>query len=286
MYAQVSYWALQGGMAGGRSVVEAMSVAKRAGFDGIELCVGPAGDLTPNTSEKKCREIAAAAREIGIKIGSVASGLLWETNPASNRKSVRDKALATTQKCLRVTADLGVKHMLVLTGHVDVFFDNKAEVVDYDDCYKRSVSFCKAVGRTAGKLGVYACLENVWNKFLMSPLEFKQLLSDVGNPKVGVYLDVGNIWNLGYPQHWIKILARRIKRVHTKGFKRSAGNADGFCMIGDGDVPLAESLKMLAAIGYKGPVTAEVFPGPDDTDEMAFLRKLARRVKQALPAGK
>ena len=185
MYAQISYWALQGGMSGGRSVVEAMSVAKRAGFDGIELCVGPAGDLTPNTSEKKCKEIAAEARKIGIKIGSVASGLLWETNPASNKKSVRDKALATTQKCLRVTADLGVKHMLVLTGHVDVFFDNKAEVVDYDDCYKRSVTFCKAVGRTAAKLGVYACLENVWNKFLMSPLEFKRLLEDVGNPNGG-----------------------------------------------------------------------------------------------------
>ena len=283
MYAQISYWAFEDGLSGRRSVSEAMRLAKQAGFDGIELAVSPAGDLTPNTSAAKCKQIAAEAKEIGIKIGSVASGLLWETNPASASKRVRDKALATTKKCLRVTADLGAKHLLVLPGHVDVFFLPDAEVVPYDDCYKRALTFCKAVGRTAEKLGVYACLENVWNRFLASPLEFRQFIKDVGNPRVAAYFDVGNVWNFGYPQHWIKILGRRIKRVHVKDFKRSVGTAEGFCNLGDGDVPLAESLKILARLGYNGPVTAEVGIGPDDKNEAAFLRKTAKRLKKILP---
>lgn len=283
MYAQISYWAFEGGMSGGRSVSEAMRLAKKTGFDGIELCVGPAGDLTPNTSPKKCRQIAAEAKEIGIKIGSVASGLLWETNPASASRRVRDKALATTIKCLRVTADLGAKHLLVLPGHVDVFFMPDAEVVPYDDCYKRALKFSKAVGRAAEKLGVYACLENVWNKFLTSPLEFRQFLKDVANPRVAAYFDVGNAWNFGYPQHWISILGRRIKRVHVKDFKRSVGTVEGFCNLGDGDAPLAESLKMLEQLGYNGPVTAEVGIGPDDKNETAFLRKTAGRLKKIIP---
>ncbi len=283
MYAQISYWAFKDGMSGKRSVSEAMGLAKKASFDGIELCVSPTGDLTPNTSTKKCKQIADEANQIGIKIGSVASGLLWETNPASAFKRVRDKALATTEKCLRVTADLGAKHLLVLPGHVDVFFLPDADVVPYDDCYKRALTFCKAVGRTAAKLGVYACLENVWNKFLTSPLEFRQFLKDVGNPRVASYFDVGNIWNSGYPQHWIKILGRRIKRVHVKDFKRAVGTVDGFCNLGDGDVPLAESLKMLASLGYNGPVTAEVGIGTNDKSEMAFLRKTAGRLKKILP---
>jgi len=279
MYGQISYWAFTGG----RKLVEAMAMAGKAGFDGIELCIDAEGELTPKTTSQQAKQIAAAARTIQIRLDSVATGLLWECNPASGRKQTRDNAVRLTRRCLEVTADLGVKYMLVLPGHVDVFFSPRAEVVPYDECYKRTVAFGRAIARTAEKLGVTACLENVWNRFLLSPLEMKQLIKDIDSPKVGVYFDVGNVWNLGYPQHWIKILARRIKRVHVKDFKRSVGTAAGFCQLGDGDVPLAQSLKLLERLGYKGPVTAEVSPGPDETDEMAFLRKTARRLRRLLP---
>jgi len=283
MYGQISYWAFQKGLTGERDVVEAIRLAAKVGFEGIELAISPAGDLTPKTSTKQCRALAAAAKDAGIRIGSVASGLLWRANPASAKKSVRDKALKITRDCLRVTADLGAKHLLVLTGHVDVFFLPDAEVVPYDDCYKRSVAYGRAVAREAGRLGVTACFENVWNRFLLSPLEWKRFLDDVGSRGAGMYFDVGNCWNLGYPTHWINILGRRIKRVHVKGFKRSVGTVEGFCQIGDGDVPLAESFRLLKKIGYKGPVTAEVFPTPADKDEKKFLRTTLQRLKKVLP---
>lgn len=283
MYGQISYWAFQDGLTGRRKLVEAMGLAGKAGFDGIELCIGGEGELTPNTTSQQARQLASAARAIEIRVDSVANGLLWGCNPASARKQTRDRAIKLTRRCLEVTADLGVKYMLVLTGHVDVFFDPRAEVVPYDECYKRSVAFGRSIATTAEKLGVTACFENVWNRFLTSPLEMKQFIKDIDSPKVGVYFDVGNVWNMGYPQHWIKILGRQIKRVHVKDFKRSVGTAEGFCQLGDGDVPLADSLKLLAKGGYKGPVTAEVFPGPDDDDEMAFLRTTARRLRKILP---
>jgi hexulose-6-phosphate isomerase len=282
MYPQISYWAFQGGLTGERPMGEAMELARKIGFDGIELCIGGQGDLTTKTSAKQCKALAEQAKAVGIEIGSVASGLLWEINPASPKKSIRDRALKTAKDCLRVTADLGAQHLLLLTGHVDVFFLPDADPVPYDDCYKRSVAFGRAVAREASKLGVQACFENVWNRFLLSPLEWKQFINDIGKGG-GMYFDVGNVWNFGYPQHWIDILGRKIRRVHVKDFKRSVGTADGFVMLGDGDVPLAESLALLKKKGYNGPVTAEIMPGPDDKDEKKFLKTIHRRLTKVMP---
>jgi hexulose-6-phosphate isomerase len=281
MFTQISHWSFKDSAR--RPVVELMRLAKEAGFDGIELAVGGEGELTPKTPLEECRRIAREAKAIGLKLGSAASSLFWTWNPASADAAVRAAAFEMTRRSLAITAALGARHLLVIPGHVDVFFQPDAEVVPYDLCYKRALAFTKKAGRAAAKVGVTACVENVWNRFLMSPLELRQFVRQVGSPNVGVYFDVGNVWDLGYPQHWIGILGRSIKRVHVKDFKRAVGTVEGFCQIGDGDVPLRESLGMLAALGYKGPVTAEVFPGPGDADEEKFLRTTARRLRKILP---
>jgi hexulose-6-phosphate isomerase len=283
MHTQISYWAFRDGLTGRRKVLEAMALAKEAGFDGIELCIGAEGDLTPETPPEQSRAIARAGKQMGLKLASAASGLLWGCNPASADPRLRRRAVELVAGCLRVAADLGAKRLLVLPGSVDVFFDPASPVVPYDDCYKRTLAFARAVAKDAGKCGVTACFENVWNRFLMSPLEFDRFLGEVRSPAAAMYFDVGNVWNLGYPQHWIKILRKRIKAVHVKDFRRAVGTAAGFCQLLDGDVPLAESLKLLKRSGYKGPVTAEVFPGPADTDEPAFLRTTAERLRSIMP---
>jgi len=280
MYEQISYWAFEDGLTGQRNVPEAINLAAKVGFAGIELAVSPGGDLTPRTSARKCKQLAAVAKDAGVKIGSVATGMLWDTNPASASARVRTRALKLAKESLRVTSELGAKHLLVLTGHVDVFFMPDAEVVPYDDCYKRSVAFGRAVAREASRLGVTACFENVWNRFLAGPLEWKRFLNDVGAKGSGMYFDVANAWNFGYPQHWIKILGRKIKRVHVKGFKRTVGTVDGFCQIGDGDVPLLESIKLLAKMA--GRVLA-VVAHPDDIEfMMAGTMLLLARAGQEL----
>ncbi len=283
MFGQISYWAFRDGLSGRRNVFDAIQLAKEAGFTGIELCVSEEGDVTPDTPTSRCREIAEAAREAGLAIGSVASGLLWKINPASAKKDERRHAVELTRRCMRVTADLGAKLLLVLPGNVDVFFDPAAAVVPYDLCYERAVRFGRAIMKHATRYGVTACFENVWNKFLLSPLDFRRYILDIKHGRAAVYFDVGNVWNFGYPQHWIRILGRRIKAIHVKDFKRSVGNVSGFCQLLDGDVPLAESLRMMQVRGYRGPVTAEIFPGPGDEDEKAFLRTTCERLQKILP---
>jgi hexulose-6-phosphate isomerase len=278
MYTQVSFWSFRGE----RHVLEAMPLAKESGFDGMELTIGETGDLTPETPAGMCKALATAAKSLKLKLGSAASGLLWKHNPASAAKATRDKALEVTEACLRVTAELGVSHLLVLTGHVGVPWDHSAEVVDYEECYQRSVEFGKAVGKLAGKAGVTACFENVWNYFLSSPLEFRQFLADVKSPNVGLYLDLGNAWQTGYPQHWIRLLSGSIQRVHVKDYRRTGG-PHGFVNLGDGDAPLTECMKLLKKAKYKGPITAEVIPGPRDEDETAFLKETAERLRGLVP---
>jgi len=277
MYSQISFWAFRG-----QGIVQAMQLAKETGFAGIELAVGDSG-LTVDSSAAECRALAGVAKQAKLKLGSVASGLLWSANPASKDKATRERALEQTDQCLRVTADLGCKHLLVLSGHVDVFFQPDAEIVPYADCYERSVTFLKSVGKLAKKHGVIACVENVWNRFLTSPLEFRQLLREVRSDHVQMYFDVGNVWAFGYPQHWITVMDKLIARVHVKDFRRSVGHAGGFCKLGAGDVPLKESLRLLKKIKYNGPVTAEVGPGKDDTDDRAFLRETATKLEDLLP---
>ena len=278
MYSQISIWAFRD-----RKIMEAMTMARQAGFAGIELAIGETGEITPDTPANELHNYAAAAKACGLKIGSVASGMLWGVNPASKDKATRDRAVELTKKSLAATAELGAKHLLVLIGHVDVFFMPGSEVVPYDDCYKRSLDFCREIGKAAAKLGVTACVENVWNRFLLSPMEFAEFIDTVKSKAVGVYFDVGNVWNFGYPQHWIEILGKRIGRVHVKDFRRAVGNANGFCNLLDGDVPLKESLRLLKKVRYSGPVTAEVAPGREDVDDMAFLNRTAERLASLLP---
>ena len=53
---------------------------------------------------------------------------------------------------------------------------------------------------------VTLALENVWNKFLLGPVEFKTFIDQFSRPYVGCYFDVGNVVINGYPEHWIEIL--------------------------------------------------------------------------------
>ncbi|MGB9677847.1 MAG: sugar phosphate isomerase/epimerase family protein, partial [Candidatus Ratteibacteria bacterium] len=99
-----------------------------------------------------------------------------------------------------------------------------------------------------------------WNKFLLSPIEMKKYVEEIGSEYVKVYFDVGNILVIGFPEMWIRILGRLIKRIHLKDFKLSIGNINGFCDLLEGDVNWPEVIKALKEIGYNSYLTAEVGP--------------------------
>ena len=260
MKTSMSYWCLQGGLEGQKPLNEAIQEVKDLGFDAIELAIQSSGVLTPEISEQECREIVALAHKTGLEISSLASGESWGSSPTASSPAVRQKIIDFTRKSLQVANWLGVDAYLFVPGAVDVFFDPYAEVVAYDVCYDRAHEAVSALLPTAEALGVAVCIENVWNKFLLSPLEMKSFIDSFGSSQVGSYFDVGNVLAFGYPDQWIRILGKRIRRVHIKDYKIAAGGADGFCDLLEGDVNFPAIKQALADVGYDGYVTAEILP--------------------------
>ena len=113
---------------------------------------------------------------------------------------------------------------------------------------------------TAEKLEIHIGIENVWNKFLLSPLEMRDFIDKINSPFVGAYLDIGNVIYSGYPEQWIKILNTRIKRVHFKDYRKAMSGLGGFVDLLSGDVNWAEVMSGFAKIGYDSWVTGEMIP--------------------------
>jgi L-ribulose-5-phosphate 3-epimerase len=260
MKISASYWMFEGGLEATLPVADAMRQAKDLGFDAIELCIGSQGVLTHETTQQQCAEIVAGAQKLGIEIASVASGESWGSSPSDDDPAVRARIVAFTKQALQVTKWLGTDAYLFVPGAVDVFFLENSPVVPYDVCYERAKEAVNQLVRTAETLGVTLGIENVWNKFLLSPLEMRDFIDSFGSPAVGSYFDAGNVLLTGYPDQWIKILGSRIVRVHVKDFKTSVGTAEGFVDMLEGDVDFEAVKAALAEVGYDGYVTAEMLP--------------------------
>ena len=260
MKISASYWIFDGGLDGSLPIGSAMEQASKLGFEAIELGIASQGVLTHNTTQAECEEIVREAEKHGLEISGVASGESWTTSPTANDEDVRKKIIDFTQKALQVTQWLGTDAYLFVPGAVEVFFLPEAEVIPYDVCYQRASEAISQLVPVAEKLGVAIAVENVWNKFLLSPLEMREFIDNFNTSQVGVYFDVGNVLLTGYPDQWIRILGSRIKRVHIKDFKRSVGNADGFVDLLEGDVDFEAVKQALSEINYDGYVTAEMIP--------------------------
>ena len=279
MKISASYWMFEGGLQAKLPVAEAMRQAKKLGFDAIELAIAAEGVLTDKATQAECKAIAKEAKAIGIEISSVASGQSWFTSPTANDAAVGKSIIDFTKRALQITQRLGTDAYLFVPGAVDVFFNPASEVIPYEVCYKRAVEAVKKLVPTAEKVGVSLCIENVWNKFLLSPLEMRDFINHFESKRVGSYFDVGNVLLTGYPDQWIRILGKRIKRVHIKDFKTPIGTAEGFVDLGEGDVDFKAVKAVLAAVKYNGYVTAEMLPyAPGRPEKTAtFMKKMFKK---------
>lgn len=256
----ISYWSFPGGLDGTKPVAEAFAEARKAGYESVEVCLSGVGDVSLETTEKGAKEIIKAANDAGIKISSVASGLYWGKSLSASDASMRAEALEIAKKQLEVAAWLNAGAILLIPGSVDVFFDPAAEVVDYDDVWRRATEAVGALAPLAESLKVAIGIENVWNKFLISPGEMRTFIDQFNSEWVGSYFDVGNAMLTGYPEQWIRFLGKRIKRIHLKDFRRAVGTADGFVDLLSGDVDWPAVIGALKEIGYEGYLTAEMIP--------------------------
>jgi hexulose-6-phosphate isomerase len=133
-------------------------------------------------------------------------------------------------------------------------------VVPYDLAWERATELIGGAIPQAKKLGVTLSIENVWNKFLLSPLEMAAFIDQFDDPIVGAYFDAGNALATGYPEQWIRILGKRISRVHFKDYRRAVGSVDGFVDLLSGDVDWPAVMAALREVGYTGWCAAEMIP--------------------------
>lgn len=253
-----------GGFSAGMSLKEIFNQAKEFGFEGVELWLALSGEVTPDMTTEKIEEIKKDAKDAGIELYSLASGLGWEFSLVSNDEKERELAKTYVKRQLDIASALGCETILIVPGHTGVDFAPNLGIVEYDVAYERSQAALRELAPYAEKSGVVIGVENVWNKFLLTPLEMRNFIDEIGSPYVQSYFDVGNVLVNSYPEHWIKILGSRIKKVHFKDFKRSIGNLDGFCDLLAGDVDYKAVKAAFDSIGYDNWVTAELAPYSSD----------------------
>lgn len=252
----ISIWSFPAG-----TLAESFALAADAGFEGVEVALDEgAGEITLESAEKDLLEIKRQATQSGIELYSVASGLYWNYFLNDADEAVRSKAQDIVKKQLETAAILGCDSILVIPGCVNAEFAAPGKVMDYETCYNRSLESIMKVKKYAEEYKVNIGLENVWNKFLLSPLEMRDFIDKVGSEYVGSYFDVGNTLANGFPEHWISTLGKRIKKVHFKDYRVEAGGLHGFVDLLAGDVNYPAVIKALDNIGYDGWVSAEMIP--------------------------
>jgi hexulose-6-phosphate isomerase len=238
-----------GMVAEGDSLTEKFALLKALGFDGVEL-----DSPAPYTTD----EVLAARDATGLPVHGVVDSVHW-TKPLSHADpAVREEGRAALEGALHHAAAWGASTVLLVPAVV-------SKDVSYDAAWDRSLEQLRAVVPVAEDLGVAIALENVWNGFLLSPLEARAYVDELASPAVGWYLDVGNLVNFGWPEQWATILGDRILKLDIKEFSRARRNAEGLwkgfeveLLEGDCDWPAV--MAALDAVGYTGWATAEI-PG-------------------------
>lgn len=256
MKKSISTWSFPGSF----SLADKLRVAREAGFQGFEVDLSDDGPLTLSSSAKEVAAVRAQAEQSGLELSGLATGLYWSANAASANAANRSRAEAILNKQFEVAHTLGLDAILVVPATVGADFIPDCEVVSYDAAWQRATEFVRAALPAAEKARVRICIENVWNKFLLSPIEMRQFIAQFESEWVGSYFDVGNTLATGYPEHWIKILGKQIGRVHLKDYRRAVGSVDGFVEILSGDVNWPAVMHALRTIGYDGWLTAEMIP--------------------------
>jgi L-ribulose-5-phosphate 3-epimerase len=242
---------------------------RAAGFQALELNLEAEGPvLTVETPETRLRQFRTEAEAAGVALPSVSTALYWTYPLTDNNPQVRSRAMEIARRQIAAAAALGAEVVLIVPGLV-------TPEVSYDAAYDRAQEALSRLAPEAKAAGVTIGVENVWNKFLLSPLEFRRFLDEIGSPAVGAYFDAGNVLVNGFPAHWIQILGHRIKRVHIKDFRVQVGTLDGFVPLLAGDMDWSRTLGALRAIQYQGPITVEVAPYPLTAVSAAFDQILA-----------
>jgi len=241
---------------GAPSWEELVRTVKGIGYDGIEFTYDEERIRPQDLDRNQRMRYLEAVKSQGMEIPSVATGVFWQRNPASQDVKERNRAVELGKLGLDLASDLGAQVLLVVPA-VNV------PELPYQTVWDRSIDFIRALAKHAEQTGMTVGVENVWNKFLYSPIEFRRFIESAESDHVKAYLDIGNILQLGHPTQWIRELKGIIACVHVKDFDLSVGGLSGFRHLKKGNVDWPDAMKELRRAGYDGYLNVECFPSFD-----------------------
>ncbi len=220
-----------------------LKIAVDAGFASVE----------PGTinSDKALASFAKAAEKTGIHVDGVVCSEHWGSPLSDANPEVAQKTMASMRRSMQNAKELGGDMVLLVPAVVN-------PQTQYSDAWTRSVALVKELAEDAERMDLTIGIENVWNKFLLSPLEGKQYIEEIGSKRVQFWFDVGNVVLFGYPQDWIRTLGSQIARIDVKDFDSKSKQ---FVPLLEGSVDWPEVMKAFDEIGFSGYMAAEVSGG-------------------------
>ncbi len=249
-------------------VIEQFKLLQQAGFDGVE----PRSHLNQD-------EVLRARDATGLRIPSVTCGT-HSRMLAQGARSSWQAGVDGIQQALRDAKRYGASSILVVPGLVN-------ESISYTENYQRTQAGIRACLPLAEELGVVMAMENVWNNFLLSPLEAVRYVDEFQSKSVGFHLDIGNIMYLGWPEQWIRTLGKRIAKIHVKEFSRKKMNNEGLrqgfnveYLEGDNNWPAI--MKALDEVGYSSWGIVEPAYRPAGVETAERLRQISERLDRII----
>ncbi len=251
----------------GLSVLDKFRLLKEVGFDGVEM---------DSPSDLDRDEVIRARDEVGLPIPGVIDSVHWRKTLSDPDPSVRAEGVAGLKTAISDAKAYGSSTVLLVPAVVN-------KQVSYADAYTRSQAEIRKVLPYAEEHGVKIAIENVWNGFLLSPLEAARYIDEFNSPWIGFYFDVGNIINYGWPEQWIRTLGPRVLKLDVKEYSRTQrdekGPRAGFRVkLGEGDCDWPAVVKALEDIKYSGWGSAEVRGGGRER-----LQEISDRMDRILP---
>jgi hexulose-6-phosphate isomerase len=242
-------------------VLPTFQLLREAGFEGVEL-------ISPNQLDRV--EVLAARDKTGLIIHGVSGGRHWQDPLSDPDPKVVERGLAAIEQEFRDCKAYGGTTVLLVPAVV-------SKKVSYRDAYKRSQEHIRKLIPLAEQAGVKIAIEEVWNKFLLSPVEFARYVDEFESPWVGAYFDVGNVVEFGYPEEWIHELGKRILKIHIKEYAKPKRFS---YKLGEGEIDWPAVRQALIDVGYDGWLTAEV-----GLEDLAGMKDVVRRMNKLFQLG-
>lgn len=255
----LGYWMIKEDL----SLLDKFKLVKDLGFDGIEF---------NSPLDIPLKDLLEARDKTGIEVPSTVNKDHWGKPISDPDPAVRQFTIDSMAKSLEQTKELGGDTVLLVPGVV-------SDIVSYKTAYGNAMDSIRKMIPHAEKTGVKIALENVWNNFILSPIEAKDFLDKINHPLVGWYFDLGNILRYGWPDHWLEVLGDKVFKLHVKEYSKKIMNEEGLgkgfnVELTQGDVNWSQVMKTIKDINYKGQYMTLEVNGGDRT----VLKKLSEQL--------